>query len=125
MDGMNAHDVTFIDRLVDSNFLDHDPAPGQGDGLQGLRDLMVMFFTGFPDIKVTMNQVIAEGDIVAGAMTTEGTHVGDFMGIPAANKKVSFTELHVVRIANGKMTEHWGVGDGITMMQQLGWMPEM
>ena len=106
MDGMNAHDVTFIDRLVDPNFLDHAPAPGQADGLQGLRDLRVMFFTGFPDIKVTMNQVIAQGDIVAGAMTTEGTHTGDFMGIPATNKKVSFTELHMVRIANGKMTEH-------------------
>jgi len=121
---MNNKDAGFVDRIVDPNLVDHDPARGQAAGLQGLKDLMDMFFVAFPDLKVTLNRVVAEGDTVAGAVTTEGTQTGDFMGIPASDKKISITEMHMLRIASGKMVEHWGVADGMTMMQQLGVMPE-
>ena len=57
-------------------------------------------------------------------MTSTGTHSGDFMGIPATGKRVTFTETHIVRIANGKAVEHWGNQDDMTMMQQLGVIPE-
>ena len=67
--------------------------------------------------------VVAEGDIVAGRMTTKGTHKGDLMGIPPTGKQVEFTEIHIVRIANGKAVEHWGNQDDSTLMQQLGVMP--
>ena len=89
-----------------------------------MREMLEMFFAGFPDLKVTLNQVIAEGDLVAGAMTTEGTQTGVFMGIPASDKKISITEMHMVRVADGKVVEHWGVTDAMGMMQQLGVMPE-
>jgi predicted ester cyclase len=121
---MNKKDASFVDRLVDPNFVDHDPAPGQAPGLQGIKDLMQMFFTAFPDLHVTVNRLVADEDTVAGAVTTEGTQDGDFMGIPKSGMKISITELHMMRIANGKMVEHWGVGDGMTMMQQLGVMGE-
>jgi steroid delta-isomerase-like uncharacterized protein len=124
VNGMNKKDVSFVERLVDPNFVDHDPAPGQAPGLQGIKDLMQMFFTAFPDLHVTVNRLVADEDTVAGAVTTEGTQDGDFMGIPKSGMKISITELHMMRIANGKMVEHWGVGDGMTMMQQLGVMGE-
>ncbi len=124
IDGMNAQDDSFIDRLVDPNYIEHDPEPGQAPGAEGLRDLMKMLFSGFPDIKGTVNQMVAEGDVVAVALTTSGTHNGDFMGIPATGKKISITEVHMVRLSGGKMVEHWGLADGMTMMQQLGQMPE-
>jgi steroid delta-isomerase-like uncharacterized protein len=124
VNGMNKKDASFVDRLVDPNFVDHDPAPGQAPGLQGIKDLMQMFFTAFPDLHVTVNRLVADEDTVAGAVTTEGTQDGDFMGIPKSGMKISITELHMMRIANGKMVEHWGVGDGMTMMQQLGVMGE-
>ena len=54
---------------------------------------------------------------------TSGTHTGELMGIPATDKKVSFTEIHVVRMANGKAVEHWGNQDDLGMMQQLGVIP--
>ena len=120
VDGMNNHDVSFVDRLVDSNFVDHDPAPGQKPGPEGIKELMRMFFTAFPDIHVTVNRLVADGDAVAGAVTTEGTQDGDFMGIPKSGRKISMTELHMMRIEGGKMVEHWGVSDGMAMMQQLG-----
>ena len=123
IDAINAQDVAAIGRLFGPNFVDHDPAPGQGEGPQGLADMMQMFFSGFPDLKVTVNRMISEGDLVGGAMTIEGTQTGAFMGIPASGKKVSFTEMHMVRIVNGKAVEHWGVVDSMTLMQQLGVMP--
>ena len=124
IDGMNAQDPSFVGRFVAPNYVEHDPMPGQAPGAQGLQDMMQMFYAGFPDMKGTVNQIISEGDVVSVALTTTGTHNGDFMGIPATGKKISITEVHMVRIADGKMVEHWGLADGMTMMQQLGVMPE-
>ena len=122
-DAMNAKDITIVDRLMDPNFVDHDLPPGQPPGAQGMKDMMSMFFAAFPDLKSTIDLIVAEGDLVTGHMTTEGTHTGDFMGIPATGKKVSFSEVHTVRIANGKAAERWGVADAMGMMQQLGVIP--
>ena len=124
IDGMNAQDASFVERFVAPNYVEHDPMPDQAPGAQGLQDMMQMFYAGFPDMKGTVNQIISEGDVVSVALTTTGTHNGDFMGIPATGKKISITEVHMVRIADGKMVEHWGLADGMTMMQQLGVMPE-
>ena len=75
--------------------------------------MMGMFFTAFPDLDVHIDELIAEGD----------THKGDFMGIPATGKKATFTEMHMIRLANGKMVDHWGNSDDLGMMQQLGVIP--
>ena len=123
VDGMNAKDLSFVDRIVDQNIVDHDPSPDQAPGPEGFRDMLQMFFAGFPDLKVTINKLIAEGDTVVGAVTTEGTQTGEFMGIPATGKKISITEVHMVRFVNGKAVEHWGLADAMTMMQQLGVVP--
>ena len=89
-----------------------------------MKEMMGMLFAAFPDFDSTIDLLVAEGDIVAGRMTTTGTHTGDFMGIPATGKRVTFTETHIVRIANGKAVEHWGNQDDLGMMQQLGVIPE-
>ena len=104
--------------------IEHNPVPGQAPGLDGMKEFMGMFFAAFPDLDSTIDLLIAEGDIVAGRMTTTGTHTGEFMGIPATGKRVTFTETHIVRIANGKAVEHWGNSDDMGMMQQLGVIPE-
>ncbi len=124
IDGMNAQDLDFIDRLLDPNFIEHDPEPGVEPGIEGIKQIIGMFYSGFPDLHVTINQLVTEGDIVVGHMTTEGTQTGEFMGIPASGKKMSITEIHMVRIANGKAVEHWGLANALAMMQQLGQMPE-
>ena len=67
--------------------------------------------------------MIAEGDKIVGRVTLTGTHQGELMGIPATGKKVSFSEIHIVRISNGKVVEHWEVADTMSMMQQLGVIP--
>ena len=93
-------------------------------GIDGIKQMMNMFYSAFPDLKVTVNQLVAERDLVVGHMTTEGTQAGELMGIPASGKKISITEMHMVRIANGKAVEHWGLANAMAMMQQLGVIPE-
>ena len=124
IDGMNAKDTSIIDRLMHPIFVDHDLPPPQAPGAEGMREMMEMFFSAFPDLTATLDLLLAEGDLVTGHMTTSGTHTGEFMGIPATGKKVSFSRVHTVRIADGKAAEHWGVADAMTMMQQLGIIPE-
>ena len=116
--------VAVIDELMDPNFIEHNPLPGQTPGSDGMKQMMGMFFAAFPDLDSTVDLLVAEGDVVAGRMTTTGTHTGDFMGIPATGKRVSFTEIHIVRIANGRAVEHWGNSDDMGMMQQLGVIPQ-
>ena len=86
--------------------------------------MMNMFYSAFPDLKVTVNQLVAERDLVVGHMTTEGTQTGEFMGIPASGKKISITEMNMVRIANGKSAKRWGQANAMAMMQRLGVIPE-
>ena len=124
VDAMNSKDVSVIGGPIHPNFVEHNPAPGQAEGPQGVKDLMQSFFAAFPDLKITVNQLVAEADLVVGAVTTEGTQTGEFFGIPASGKKISISEMHMFRIADQKAVEHWGVGDSLAMMQQLGVVPE-
>ena len=86
--------------------------------------MMNMFYSAFPDLKVTVNQLVAERDLMVWHMTTEGTQTGEFMGIPASGKNISITEMNMVRIANGKVVERWGQANAMAMMRQLGVIPE-
>ena len=105
------------------DMVDHNLMPGQKPGVEGMKEMMGMFFAAFPDLQATIDQLVAEGDLVVGRMTNTGTHKGDFMGIAATNKRVTFTEMHMIRVANGKAAEHWGNSDDMGMMQQLGVVP--
>ena len=120
---VNKHNVDVIDELMEPNFIEHNLPPGAAPGVAGMKQFMGMFFSAFPDLKSTVGEMVAEGDKVVGFMTTTGTHKGDFMGIPASGKQFTMSEIHMVRIANGKAVEHWGLADDMAMMQQIGAIP--
>ena len=82
-----------------------------------------MSLTAFPDLHFTIEELIAEGDKVAGRYTARGTHKGELMGIPPTNNAISLTVSEIYRIADGKITEHWVILDALGMMQQLGVIP--
>ncbi|MGH7601513.1 MAG: ester cyclase, partial [bacterium] len=84
---------------------------------------MGMFRTAFPDLQVTVEDIIAKGDKVWVYTTMRGTNKGEFMGMPATGKKIEVKGIDIVRFVNGKAVEHWGVSDDLTMMQQLGMIP--
>ena len=120
MSALNSKDLTTLESVLADDFVDNDAMPGMAADREGMINMMHMFLGAFPDLNITVNQWVAEGDLVVGAMTTSGTQTGEFMGMPPSGKKFSMSEMHMVRVANGKIVEHWGVGDHMSMMQQLG-----
>jgi steroid delta-isomerase-like uncharacterized protein len=84
-----------------------------------------MFSAAFPDMQMTMDDMVAEGDKVVARATISGTHKGEFMGIPPTAKTFEVQAIDIFEIKDGQVTAHWGVTDQAAMMQQLGLVPEM
>ena len=82
-----------------------------------------MIRNGFPDIRITAEDFVAEGDKVVGRFDAEGTHNGEFFGVPASGKPVKVSGINIMRIADGKIAEHWVQYDIMGMMQQIGAIP--
>ena len=119
----NKQNPGIIDQLVDPNVLSHDPFPNQAEGSRGFRETMQLFRSAFPDMTAKINDMIAENDKVMTKITVHGTHLGEFMGIAASHNKIEYEEIIILRIANGKIVEHWAVADALSLMQQIGAIP--
>ncbi len=119
----NARDLGGAFAYVGPGFVDHAARPGMPTGIEGARMFFNMLFTAFPDLRATIDDLIAEGDKVVGRMTCEGTHQGMFMGLPPTGKRVKWSFIEINRIVDGKVVEHWAEADTIGLMQQLGLVP--
>ena len=82
-----------------------------------------MFRSAMPDLRVVVEDMIAEGDKVAVRYTLEGTHEGELFGVPPTGQRLSIKSISVERVSDGKIIEHWRVTDSLDMMQQLGAIP--
>jgi steroid delta-isomerase-like uncharacterized protein len=103
---------------------DHNPPlPRQGQGAQGVIDMISTFRAGFPDLVMTVDEIVAEGDRVVERLTLTGTHTGPFLGLPPTGRAISVKSINVCRIEDGLVRERWGVGDDVAMMEQLGLLP--
>lgn len=118
----NQHDLAEIDELYSPNFVDHSGAANL-PGIEGVKAFFTMMFTAFPDMHFTIRQQLAEGDQVATHKTFFGTHLGTFIGIPPTGKQVSIEAMDIFTISEGKIIDHWSVGDFLSMLQQLGVVP--
>lgn len=117
----NRGNISLIDDLLAPGFVEHEELPpGIPPGREGVKKLSSLFRSAFPDLKVKIDDTIADGDKVVIRSTWSGTHKGEFMGIPPTGKSVSFGVIDIVRFAGGKIVEHWGQMDAMRMMQQLG-----
>jgi predicted ester cyclase len=122
---LNQGDVSIVDELIAPDFFNHAAPPGTNRGPSSLRWLATMLRTAFPDLRFTIEELVAEGDIVAGRLTMSGTHEGPLMGMPPpTGRAVRQDHMHFVRYRDGRAIEHWGVRDDLGMMQQLGVIPE-
>ncbi|MGA8529668.1 MAG: ester cyclase [Acidobacteriaceae bacterium] len=99
------------------------PLPGQGPGLEGLKDILRAMRTGFPDIVFAIQEQISEGDKVASRFEWTGTHRGPFLGIPATGKPVRVWGVVIDRLVEGRIKETRIIMDTMGMMMQLGVMP--
>jgi hypothetical protein len=87
------------------------------------QDLFARLHRAFPDLHVTVEDLIEEGDKVVGRNTLTGTHQGEYMGLPATGKSVTYSEIIIFRFVNGRIAETWGVVDVFSQMRQLGMIP--
>jgi steroid delta-isomerase-like uncharacterized protein len=124
-DGLfNRGELALADELASADFLNHEAPPDAPRGPEGLRQIVTMLRTAFPDIHYDVEEVIAEDDKVAARTTMRGTHTGPFMGIPPTGRRVVQAQIHILRFVGGKAVEHWAVRDDLGLLRQLGMLPD-
>jgi predicted ester cyclase len=120
----NNKNLGAIDELMATDFVEHEQLPpGTPPGREAARFFFTQWRQGFPDGRARLDMEIAQGDFVVCHATWTGTHTGEFFAIPASGKSVTFTVIDIARITGGKIREHWGVADNLTLMQQIGAIP--
>ena len=119
----NKHNPDAVDEIYAPDLVNHSAPPGVPNDRAGLKALVGMNLGAFPDLKVTTDFLVAEGDKVVHHWTATGTHKGELMGIPATGKQIEMTGIAIVRIVGGKIVELWTESDQMGMMQQLGVVP--
>ena len=112
-------------KLVGDDYVGHLPgAPEPIRGKDGFREFVNAYLTGFPDSAIIVDDQIAEGELVATRWTARGTNTGELMGMPPTGKQVTVSGITYSRIADGKAREAWVSWDTLSLMQQLGAVPE-
>jgi steroid delta-isomerase-like uncharacterized protein len=113
-----------FEELFADDFIDHTPQPGTTPDKTGVRKLYTYLRIAFPDFHAEIHWQLAAGDRVTTYKTYYGTHQGPFLGVAPTHRKIHFEAVDVMRVQNGKITDHWGVGNLLWLMQQIGgWNP--
>ena len=117
-------DASQIDNYIAPNAVEHTPDPNiTSEGSQRVKDAIAMYHTAFPQSKVEIMNITAEGDMVTAQFRWTGTNSGPMGSMPATNKTMDITGVDIVRFENGKGVEHWGYWEEGKMMAQLGMAP--
>ncbi len=119
----NQGNLSLVEELIAPDFLNHEAPPGSNRGPESMRQLIRMLRTAFPDLHFTIEELVAEGDTVAGRVIMSGTHQGTFQGMPPTGRSFRQAQMHFVRFRDGKGVEHRAVRDDLGLMQQLGVIP--
>jgi steroid delta-isomerase-like uncharacterized protein len=109
-----------IDELVEPDAQIRTPLQIEATGAQLLKEVFGRLIKAFPDLHITVEDLIAEGDKVVARDSVTGTHQGEYMGIPPTGKSITYNEIFIVRFVNGRIAETWGVVDVLSQMRQLG-----
>ena len=124
-DLLNAGDVDGFGELLADDFVETEELPGLEVGEEGGEAFCRMYHAAFPDLRMDAQDVLPSGDKVVARARATGTHQGEFMGIPATGKSINVQLVDIIRFGDdGLAHEHWGVFDSMTLMQQLGVVPE-
>ncbi len=119
----NQGNIDLIDELIAPDVVDHEEFPGLAPNREGVKQFFRYFRSAFPDLHFQVDDIFAAGDKVVARVSIHGTHKGEFLGVAPTGKKISVQAFDILRFADGKIVEHWGLTDSMTMMQQLGAIP--
>jgi steroid delta-isomerase-like uncharacterized protein len=127
LDAANTGDAELIsktiDELVEPGALIRTPLPTEATGAQLLKEVFAGLLRAYPDLHITVEDLIEEGDKIVSRNTVTGTHQGEYMGVPPTGKSVTYNEIFIARFAAGRIAETWGVVDVLSQMKQLGAIP--
>ncbi len=126
IEAVNEHNLALLDELMASDFVDHTL---QTRGLAGVKQFYNVFFKGFPDFHMAIEEFVAEGDMVWVRLKSTGTHTGEFylptpfgkmMTLAPTGKKITIKSVNIRRVVDGKIAEGWSVSDLLDFLRQLG-----
>lgn len=120
---IESGDFQAFEEVFAPGAIDHDPAPGQIPGPEGFRQFFTELRTAFPDLKVSVEKMIADAEYVALAYTMTGTHQGRFLGFAPTGKQMRARGVEIGKFAHGQLIERWGSSDQLGILQQLGLVP--
>jgi steroid delta-isomerase-like uncharacterized protein len=122
----NKGNLSLADELFSPNYAHYDPStPDVGRGPESEKNRATLYRTAFPDLRLTIEDIIAEGETVMARWSCRGTHKGDLSGIAPTGKQFNISGVTIARLANGKLAEGWVNWDALGLMQQLGVVPEL
>jgi predicted ester cyclase len=125
-EAFSTGDLDALDDLIVADVVDHSPAPDQGPGLPGVKAMLAEFRAAVPDVRFTVEDMMAAGDRVVTRATVSGTDEGGLLpGRPPTGRSFAVQLIDIVRFADGKAVERWGIMDDLAMMAQLGAIPEL
>jgi predicted ester cyclase len=109
-----------LDELLADDFVNHRVPPGMDSGIGSVRRIVEMERAAFPDLTYTVEREVEEGDVVMALTLAEGTHDGAIFGVPPTGRRVSWRQVHIGRMRDGRMAEPWGVSDLASLWVQIG-----
>ena len=121
-EGLNRRNFSTFDQLIAPDFVHHS-FPASQKGPDGYKQILAVFTSAFPDLRVTLEDIVAEGDRVMTRGYFTGTHKGAFFGVPPTGKTVRVSYMDVWRLADGRIAENWVQLDMMALAQQLGCAP--
>lgn len=111
--------------MLTPHFLEHKEVPAGLQGIDGFKQFFSMPLGAFPDFRMDVQDMIAEGDKVAARISVHGTHQGEYMGMSPTRNRIEVTAIDIFRIEGSKITGHWSSFENLGMMQQLGAVPSL
>jgi steroid delta-isomerase-like uncharacterized protein len=121
---INAADISGFGDLVADDFVEHEEIPGLAPTKDGVLEYFGLLLSAFPDMRMDVEDLIADGDKTVARVRATATHEGEFMGVPPTGKQVAIQLIDIMRFdGDGLVCEHWGVADMLSLMQQLGVVP--
>ena len=117
------HDADAVDDLLAEDFREHVRFPGFSMDREGARAFFKEMFEAFPDLTPEIHSMVAQGDRVFIRSSFTGTHSKEFMGVPTTGRKVTVDNFDIVRVVDGRATDHWGIFDVLGMLGQMGVLP--
>ncbi len=117
---INTGNLNAFHEVFAPTAVDRDPASDQAPGPEGFIQFFTGFRAAFPDLNISVEQLVADEDNVALAYTITGTHKGDFLGIPATGRQIKARGMQIARFENGQIVERWGSSDQLGILQQIG-----